>query len=357
MSLKDIMNRPVSEWMRGVGPDRDVALGSRIRLARNLSGIPFPGVANDEQSAEVVRQVRTAVEQSPKLRHLNFVEMGSLTPLERHLLVERHLVSPRHVRDVRHKAVVLRDDEVVSVMVNEEDHVRIQVLMPGLQLGAAWELADAVDDAFEKHLPYAFHEERGFLTACPTNVGTGLRASLMVHLPALVSTEQINRIIAAVGKFGLVVRGLYGEGTQALGNIFQFSNQVTLGHAETDIVQHLISVTRQVIDQEREARQTLLKRGKTLLEDRVARAYGTLAHARVLSSQEALQHLSDVRLGIDLGLIDGLKPEILQELLVAIRPAHLQKRTGRELGPAERDVLRATLIRERIVEGSSDGKQ
>lgn len=353
MSVQDILSRPVSAWMKGIGPDRDIALGSRIRLARNLAGIPFPGVANDEQYASVVRQVREAVAQSPELQRLSFVTMESLSPLERHLLVERHLISPRHTQDVRHKAVVLRDDEVISVMVNEEDHLRIQVLMPGLQLGAAWDLANTVDDAFEKHLPYAFTEQRGFLTACPTNVGTGLRASLMVHLPALVRTEQINRIIAAVGKFGLVVRGLYGEGTKALGNIFQFSNQVTLGHPEMDIVQHLINVTRQVIDQEREARQTLLKRGKTLLEDRVSRAYGTLAHARVLSSHEALELLSDVRLGIDLGLIDGLKPEILQELLVAIRPAHLQKRTGRELAPTERDVLRATLVRERIVEGKN----
>jgi len=233
-------------------------------------------------------------------------------------------------------------------MVNEEDHLRIQALMPGLQLAAAWELADKVDDALEQYLPYAFSEQRGYLTACPTNVGTGLRASLMLHLPALVSTGQINRIIQAVGRFGLVVRGLYGEGTQALGNIFQFSNQVTLGHTESDIIQHLINVTRQVIDQEREARQMLLRRDKMALEDRVARAYGTLAHARVVSSQEALQLLSDVRLGIDLGILDGLKPEILQELLVAIRPAHLQMRTGRELSPAERDVLRAALIRERI---------
>src|SRR5690625_3312862 len=215
MSLKEIINRPVSEWMKGVGPDRDVALGSRIRLARNLSRIPFPGVANDEQLGDVVGQVRSAVEQSPELRELNFVTMGSLSALERHLLVERHLISPRHTRAVKHKAVALRGDEVVSVMINEEDHVRIQVLMPGLQLGAAWDVADSVDNAFEKHLPYAFSEQRGFLTACPTNVGTGLRASLMVHLPALVSTNQVNRIIAAVGKFGLVVRGLYGEGTQA----------------------------------------------------------------------------------------------------------------------------------------------
>lgn len=349
MSLRDIINRSVGAWMKGSGPERDVALGSRIRLARNLAETPFPALANPDDLAAVVEAARNAVDTSPALRSLQFIDMASLDPLERQLLVERHLVSPRHIGETEHRAVALRDDEAVSVMVNEEDHIRIQVLMPGLQLPEAWQLADEVDNVFDEHLQYAFEERRGYLTACPTNVGTGLRASLMVHLPALAMTKQMHRIISAVGKFGLVVRGLYGEGTQASGNIFQFSNQVTLGHPEMEIVQHLINVTRQVIDQEREARQTLLKRTKTRLEDRVARAYGTLAHARVLSSEEALQLLSDVRLGIDLGLIGGLQPEILQELLVLIRPAHLQKRTGRDLGPNERDELRATLVRDRIV--------
>lgn len=354
MSLGEIINRPVSEWMKGSGPDRDVVLGSRIRLARNIAGVPFPAVASDEQLQHVMELARQAMERSQVLKTsgLQFVPMASVSPLERQILVERHLISPQHTKGVKHKAVLLRDDEVVSVMVNEEDHIRIQVLMPGQQLTLALEVADRVDQALEAHLPYAFSETRGFLTACPTNVGTGLRASLMVHLPALAMTEQINRIISAVGKFGLVVRGLYGEGTQALGNIFQFSNQVTLGHAEGEIVHHLINVTRQVIDQEREARQTILKRNQTGLEDRVLRAYGILAHARLLSSHEAMQLLSDVRLGIDLGLIPGVKPEILQELLVLIRPAHLQNRVGRELAAQERDQLRATMVRERIVAGN-----
>lgn len=349
MSLRDIIDRPMSLWMEGSGPERDVALGSRVRLARNVEGTPFPAVAEPTQLAEVSKDVAKAVKAAPALQQLEFVETAELSPLERHLLVERHLISPRHARDTQHRAVALRDDEAVSVMVNEEDHVRIQVLMPGLQLPEAWAVADGIDNAFDEHLSYAFEERRGYLTACPTNVGTGLRASVMVHLPALAMTKQMNRIVAAVGKFGLVVRGLYGEGTQASGNIFQLSNQVTLGHPEMEIVQHLINVTKQVIDQERGARQTLLQRGKTKLEDKVARAYGILAHARVLSSEEALQLLSDVRLGIDTGLLDGLPPEILQELLVTIRPAHLQKRTGRDLGPEARDELRATLVRERIV--------
>ncbi|HEY8497266.1 MAG TPA: protein arginine kinase [Limnochordales bacterium] len=354
MSLRDIINRPFSEWMKGSGPDRDVVLGSRIRLARNVAGVPFPAVASDEQLEHVLNLCREAVENSPSLSRMQLVTMNSLTPLERQILVERHLVSPQHTKGVKHKAVILRDDEAVSVMINEEDHVRIQVLMPGQQLPLALDVAERVDEALEEHLPYAFTETRGYLTACPTNVGTGLRASLMVHLPALVMTEQINRIITAVGKFGLTVRGLYGEGTEVVGNIFQFSNQVTLGHSESEIVHHLINVTRQVIDQEREARQTILKRNQIGLEDRVLRAYGILTHARLLTSHEAMQLLSDVRLGIDLGLIPGVQPEILQELLVLIRPAHLQNRVGRELSPAERDELRATMVRERIVAGKSE---
>src|SRR5690606_18287019 len=220
MSLRDIINRPFSEWMKGSGPDRDVVLGSRIRLARNVAGVPFPAVASDEQLEHVLNLCREAVENSPSLSRMQLVTMNSLTPLERQILVERHLVSPQHTKGVKHKAVILRDDEAVSVMINEEDHVRIQVLMPGQQLPLALDVADRVDEALEEHLPYAFTETRGYLTACPTNVGTGLRASLMVHLPALVMTDQINRIITAVGKFGLTVRGLYGEGTEAVGNIF-----------------------------------------------------------------------------------------------------------------------------------------
>lgn len=352
MSLQDIINRPISAWMKGSGPDRDVALGSRVRLARNIVGTPFPAVAGGAQLQQVLRSVEEAVAKSSVLQNLQTIPLQSLAPLERNLLVERHLISPRLAAQPEHRAVALRRDEAVSVMVNEEDHVRIQVLMPGLQLPEALKLADEVDDAFERHLDYAFEERRGYLTACPTNVGTGLRASVMVHLPALALTKQMNRIVSAVGKFGLVVRGLYGEGTQASGNIFQFSNQVTLGHPETEIVQHLINVTRQVIDQEREARRTLLRRSKIQLQDRASRAYGTLAHARLLSSEEALQLLSDVRLGIDTGLIEGLPPHILQELLVTIRPAHLQKRTGKDLAPEARDELRATLVRERIVNAS-----
>lgn len=349
MSLRELFGKTLSEWMKGTGPERDIALSSRVRLARNVAGLPFPGVASDEQAQEVVRLAEAVVHKiPPALGRMEYIPMARLTPLERQLLVERHLISPQHTQGVSHKGVIIRDDEAVSVMVNEEDHFRIQSLFPGLQPEAAYRLCSQVDEVLEEHIDFAFSEHRGYLTACPTNVGTGLRASIMVHLPALAMQEQIPRVVAAVGKFGLVVRGLYGEGSEAIGNIFQLSNQVTLGHTEEEIVHHLVSITKQVIDQERAAREFMLSRDRHRLEDRAYRAYGILAHARLITTHEAMQLLSDVRLGIDLGLINGLEPKILQELLVAIRPAHLQKMVGRELQAPERDLHRATLIRRRL---------
>lgn len=349
MSLRDIFGKTVTEWMKGTGPDRDIAIGSRVRLARNVAGIPFPAVASPAQLDQVCALARKAVQKGVgPVAQLEYHDMAQLSPLERQLLVERHLISPLHAQNPRHRAILIRDDEAVSVMVNEEDHFRIQAITPGMQPEAAWKLCSEVDEALEQQLDFAFSERRGYLTACPTNVGTGMRASIMIHLPALTMREQMQRVVAAVAQFGLVVRGLYGEGTEGVGNIYQLSNQVTLGHTEEEIIKHLVSVTRQVIDQERAARQHILAKDRYRLEDRVYRAYGILAHARLMTTHEAMQLLSDVRLGIDLGLINGLEPKILQELLVMIRPAHLQKMVGRELEPPERDLQRANLIRRRL---------
>ena len=254
VSLRDIISKTMSEWMKGTGPESDIVIGSRVRLARNLSGIPFPAVASDESLRRVVELVERATKQLESADRYEFVRLSEVPILERQLLIEKHLISPQHAEQVKHKAVVLRDDEAVSIMVNEEDHLRIQALFPGMQPHEAWALCSKVDDAYDAHLPYAFNEERGYLTACPTNVGTGMRASLMVHLPALAMTRQIPRVLQIVSQFGLAVRGLYGEGTEAQGNIFQFSNQVTLGRTEEEILQNLVDVTRQIIEQERQAR-------------------------------------------------------------------------------------------------------
>jgi protein arginine kinase len=348
MSLRDIIGKTLSEWMKGTGPERDVVLSSRVRLARNLAGIPFPATAQDDQRRHVVDLVEAATRHHPILAEADFVRLADVSTLERQLLVEKHLISPQHANDVKHKAVILRNDEAVSIMVNEEDHLRCQALFPGLQVQEAWKLCSQVDDAFGERLELASSPRWGFLTACPTNVGTGMRASIMMHLPALSITDQMKRVVTAVSQFGVAVRGIYGEGTDVLGNVYQISNQVTLGHSEDEIIEHLVQLTRQILEQERNFRERIRTQSRTQLEDRIFRSYGLLTNARILSTQEAMQLLSDVRLGIDMGLVQGLEPRILQELLVMIRPAHLQKLMGCELDAPERDIRRATLIRERM---------
>ncbi|RJQ12045.1 MAG: protein arginine kinase [Bacillota bacterium] len=337
--------------MESPGPESDTVISSRVRLARNLEGIPFPHLMTDEQADQVIDMVGAAF-RSPAAGKLvlntwQLIRMAELSPLDRHILVEKHLISPNLARTDR-GAVVVGAGEAVSIMINEEDHLRIQCLYPGLQLAEALELANKVDDLLESRLEYAFHEKRGFATACPTNAGTGMRASVMVHLPVLVINNQAGRVLSTVVKLGFLVRGLYGEGTEALGNIFQVSNQVTLGQAEEEIVQNLRSVVLQVIGQERQLRRAIVADMREQIEDKVGRAYGTLLWGHIISSQEAMQLMSDVRLGIELGLIKGVDRKILNELLVAIRPAFLQKLAGRELDATERDVRRADLIRLRL---------
>jgi protein arginine kinase len=233
-------------------------------------------------------------------------------------------------------------------MLNEEDHIRIQCLFPGFQLEEALDMANQLDDWIEEEVGYAFDEQRGYLTSCPTNVGTGLRASVMMHLPALVLTQRINRIIPAINQLGLVVRGIYGEGSEAVGNIFQISNQITLGKSEKDIVEDLISVVQQLITQERSTREALYNTSQNQLEDRVYRSFGTLAYSRIIESSETAKCLSDVRLGIDLGIIKDISRNILNELMILTQPGFLQQYFGGPLRPNERDIRRAALIRERL---------
>ena len=335
--------------MKGRGPNNDIVMGSRIRLARNVAKVPFPAMANDEQLAHVCELARSVT--AHRRLDMDYFSIAQVPRLERELLVEKHLISPQQTREVQHKAVVLRKDELVSIMVNEEDHLRIQSIYPGFQLESAWEQCDQIDDVIGENLEYAFSAELGYLTACPTNVGTGLRASVMLHLPVLSMTNQMQRVIPVINKLGLAVRGLYGEGTEAVGNIYQISNQLTLGHSEQEIIQHLTTVARQIVDQEKEARQQVVQIGKAELEDRTYRALGVLSQARVLSSQEAMQLLSEVWLGVDVGLIQELDSQILKSLVVLIRPAHLQKINGKDMDAAERDVYRAHLVREYIQTG------
>ncbi|QFT87158.1 Putative ATP:guanido phosphotransferase [Bacillus sp. THAF10] len=350
MSLEHFLNNAVSSWMKQEGPSSDIVLSSRVRLARNLEKMVFPTVASNEESQMVVDVMKQHFggKTFHELGEMEFLLMEELNNLEKRVLVEKHLISPQLAEDSSYGACLLSPNEEVSIMINEEDHIRIQCLYPGLQLEQALQMANSLDNWLEGNIDYAFEEKKGYLTSCPTNVGTGLRASVMMHLPALVLTQQMNRIVPAINQLGLVVRGIYGEGSEALGNIFQISNQMTLGKSEEDIVQDLLGVVNQLITQERSAREALVKTSNIQLEDRVFRSYGLLLHSRIMETKEAAKCLSDVRLGIDLGFIEDISRSILNELMILTQPGFLQQYAGGPLKPKERDVRRASLIRERM---------
>lgn len=352
MSLEHFIQNAISEWMRVKGPQSDIVFSCRVRIARNLAGLPFPMLSTQSQAQEVVNRVEEAWKKEkdrlPVLKDAELIRMSDLTDLEKRVLVEKHLISPMLAEESRYGAVLLSQDESVSIMINEEDHIRIQVLFPGLQLDQAWKLACQIDDWLESHLTYAFDDQYGYLTSCPTNVGTGIRASAMVHLPALAMTQQLSRLIPAITQVGLAVRGIYGEGSEALGQLYQVSNQVTLGLPEEEILENLQGVVRQIIEHEQMARRRIEEVSLTQLEDRVHRSYGVLAHARIIDSNEAMKLLSDVRLGIDMGLIVGVSANVMNELMVMIQPGFLQHYANKRLNAEQRDVRRARLIRERL---------
>lgn len=348
--IDKIVSSAASSWTQDKGPHNAIVISSRIRLARNLSKMPMPSFAKEASSFSALERVRLAFEEMGLAKQgFNYYNLGELPLLERQILIEKHLVSPEFVQEKPNRGLIISSDEVISIMINEEDHLRIQVLYNGLQLNLAWDKADAVDNMLESKLDYAFDEKWGYLTACPTNVGTGLRASVMVHLPALVLTKQAGRIFSTLNQLGFTVRGLYGEGTEAVGHFYQISNQLTLGQKENEIIQNLASVTLQIVEKEMEIRETLRKETELQLADRVGRALGILKYASILSSQEALNLLSDVRLGQDLEIIDtGLSNKELTELMIESQPAFLQKYTGKSMDSVERDKARAKLFRKRF---------
>ncbi|OIJ21592.1 protein arginine kinase [Anaerobacillus alkalidiazotrophicus] len=350
MSLEKFISEAISPWMKNEGYESEIVLSSRIRLARNLKDYSFPIISTTDEAHLVVKQVKEHFEGKDYDRYGPFelLEMDEMKPNEKRILVEKHLISPQLADESKKGAVLLSSDEAISIMVNEEDHLRIQCLFPGFQLNEGLVLASGIDDWIEEKLHYAFDEKKGYLTSCPTNVGTGLRASVMMHLPALVLTKQLNKILPAINQLGLVVRGIYGEGSEALGNLFQISNQITLGKSEQDIVEDLRGVVLQLIHQERAARELLLQSSKLQLEDRIYRSYGVLAYARTIDTKEASQMLSDVRLGIDLKILTGISAIILNELMILTQPGFLQQYAGDILSADKRDERRAKLIRERL---------
>src|SRR5699024_8332806 len=349
MSLASFMNDALSPWMREQGPENDIVLSTRIRLARNFESEIFPIIAEEQDLQRVQEQVAAdfANVSFRTFEDIELIEMNGLSQIEKRVLVEKHLISP-YLTNAKASATLVSKNEKLSIMVNEEDHIRIQIYLPGFQLPTALEEASYVDDWLEEKIDYAFLEDNGYLTSCPTNVGTGMRASVMIHLPALVFTKRLNLMVPIINQLGYVVRAIYGEGSKALGNVFQISNQITLGKSEEDIVKDLEGMIWKLVEQEREARKGLLAQSSVQIEDRVYRSYGILKHSRVMESAEAATRISNVRLGIDLGMIKDVSQHILNELMVLTQPGFLQYYANKTLTANERDIIRATLIRERL---------
>ena len=347
MELNNLLNH-TSEWLKGTGPNSDIVISSRIRLARNLDKVPFPHWANKKQSEVTANTVQEAISKVDYLKKTTTFNLADVDSIDKQFLVERHLMSLEHSQKADHKAVVIDEDEIISLMINEEDHLRMQVMQSGFNLFEAWDIINGIDDALSKELSFSHLPDWGYLTACPTNAGTGMRGSVMLHLPALVMTRAIDRVLSAIAKLSFTTRGLYGEGTQAMGNFFQISNQVSLGHAEYEILENIVGLIRQIIEQENQARESMLTKNKPLLEDRINRSLGILKSARIISSQETIELLSMVRLGSDLGMIKDIDRRRINELFITTQPAHLQKIENKKLSSAERDLQRAELIRKRL---------
>jgi len=347
MKISDLTDN-TGEWLRGTGHESDIVISSRIRLARNVARFPFLSMANVKQKKELEETIRDKIKDADISQDLCYLNLADITPVDRLFLVERHLISRDHAGGEGERGVAFGKSETVSLMVNEEDHLRIQVIRSGFELKEAWKTIDEIDNKLEKRLNYAYSSRFGYLTACPTNVGTGMRASVMLHLPALGMTHHIEKVFNAVVKLGLVVRGLYGEGTQVSGDLYQISNQFTLGKSETEIIEIIESVIPRITSYERMARKSLISESREQLEDRVWRSYGMLKVARLISSEEIMHLLSQVRMGVNLGIIKDIEMKTLNELFILTLPGHLQKLEGRELNSTQRNVIRASYVRKRL---------
>lgn len=323
----------------------DVVVSTRIRFARNLKSYPFPCRLNDEAKCRVAAVVKDAVlnGNSALAGEFSYIQMSELTQEEAVSLVERHLVSPEFISNRQGRGLLLLNDESVSIMINEEDHVRIQVIKNGMDLSGAYNLADKIDTLLDERLEFAFHDKLGYLTQCPTNIGTGMRASVMLHLPALEQSGAMNRLGATLSKLGLALRGIYGEGTNSVGAIYQLSNQITLGISEAEAINNLRDIVLQLVTQERTARGELVK--NLTVKDTISRSYGLLCYAQLMSNDECMRLLSNLRLGIEAGIIGNIGMQTVDTLMMEIQPATLMKNVGKKLTPQERDRIRAELVR------------
>lgn len=346
------------EWLRGTGPESDIVISCRVRLARNLADFPFIARATEADRAEIERLLMERFAELQKSGEIGadllHVDVAELDDVDRLFLMERQLISRELAESQGSRAVVIDQHEQFSVMINEEDHLRIQVMHSGLDLLAAWQEIDRLDNLVEQHVTYAYSDKLGYLTACPTNVGTGVRVSVMLHLPALVITRQIEKVFRSLSKINLAVRGLYGEGSQAMGDFYQISNQVTLGLSEEELMKKVSDVVPVLLDYERQARDFLMRESQETLHDRVSRAYGILRNAQTISSEETMHLLSSLRMGVNLGLINEVQIPTVNKLFIHTQPAHLQKITGMELDTSDGNIERASYLRRHL---SGDGKR
>jgi protein arginine kinase len=347
MRFSTLMKHP-ADWMTGGAEGNGVVLTSRVRLARNLHREPFPGWATKERRVAVLERVKPEVEALPEMKDGFSQELDGLTSLQKQVLVERHLISREQAARGEGSAAIVSRKQALSLMINEEDHLRMQAIRPGLALSEAYALVSSIDSQLEVNLEFAFDHELGYISACPTNLGTGIRASAMLHLPGLVLSDHIGQALQAIGKLGLAVRGFFGEGTESLGNLFQISNQSTLGESEETIIRRLERVIEDVASRERNARLKLFQDDPDMIFDRVGRAYGTLRHAHIIASKEALNLLSLLRLGAELKFFPEDTVRACDSLLMEIQPAHLQLHAGKKLTPEQRDAIRAEIIRTRL---------
>ncbi len=342
----DDLTKSTGEWLRGVGPDCDVVISSRVRLARNLAGFPFLSTAGTDERTEVYRALADEITSQKDWPDIALIDIDEIDGLDREVLVERHLISRQHAAAKGRRGVSIWPSETRALMINEEDHLRIQSLRSGFQLDALWDEVNETDDTLSRNLAFAFDEQFGYLTACPTNVGTGIRVSVMLHLPGLKLTKEIERVARAARDMRLAVRGLHGEGTDAVGDLFQISNQTTLGKSEADILSSFgQGIIPKIVEYERTARDSLVANRADQLDDKIWRAYGVLCGARCITNEETQVLLSPIRMGIHLGRFDKLDITALNKLFLQVQPAHLQKLLGKELSEEERDVERARYIR------------
>ena len=335
----------VPDWMDGSGELSDIVMSSRVRLARNISGFNYSGVILTSEEEQVRNEVMSILDRDEVSEDMTCLEVDSLRQYEKTCLLEKHLVSSDLLARSRMANVIVSDDLRHSIMINEEDHLRFQSISSGFDLERAWKKAEELERLVGGGLEYDFHQKFGFLTSCPTNTGTGLRASVLIHLPALVLTKEIQKVLRGITQIGLTFRGLYGEGSEVVGNLFQISNQVTIGKSEKELVDHLVRITTEIVGHERNARGILFKDAGHYIQDKVWRAYGILEHARTMSSDEVMNLLSAVRLGISMKLIKDLSVSTVNRMLICSQDAHLEVAASRTIDPAQRDVNRADVVR------------